>query len=409
MTTDRHVAVVGASLAGLRSAEQLRASGHDGPITVLGAEVHLPYNRPPLSKEVLAGPEPSTVGALAEQLMFRRRSSIADVRFRLGDPVIQADLRSRRLVTGEGTTLEFDGLVVATGLRSRRLAVPGPTVGRHALRTVEDCHGLRESLRRADRLRAVVVGAGFIGCEVAATLRTLGHDVTVVEPAGPPLTRVIGLQLAQAVQRRHEAAGVRFLIGDGVAGFTGAERVTGVALNTGEELPADLVIEAVGSVCNVEWLEGNDLGLSDGVLTDNGLGVVGVSAVVAVGDVARFPNPLIDDVPRRVEHWSMPTDTAKRAAATLVAELRGSSHTDRPFAPVPWFWSDQLDLRIQSFGSPGLADECRIEEGDVDDLVGGLLATYFRAGRHVGTLAVNLSAARQRDLRSQFADIVPVA
>jgi len=162
-------------------------------------------------------------------------------------------------------------------------------------------------------------------------------------------------------------------------------------------------------VCNTEWLAGNGLDLTDGVLVDNHLLVDGAVRVVAVGDVARFPNPLFDDIPRRVEHWSMPTDTAKRAAATLVARLAGEMPDPAPFAPVPSFWSDQLDLRFQSFGSPALADDVRVEEGDPDHLTAGVLATYHREGRHVGTLAVNLSPARQRDLRNAFAVLVPTA
>lgn len=409
MPSQSRVAVVGGSLAGLRAAEQLRAAGHDGPVTVYGAEPHPPYNRPPLSKEVLADPASYDAAGLAERLAFRRRSSTADVEFRLGDPVASVDLAAGTLLTGSGVAATFDGLVVATGLRPRRLAVPGPTAGRHVLRTVADCQGLRGTLAGGDPRRVVVVGAGFIGCEVAATLRSLGHDVTVVEPAGPPMARVVGATVAAAVQRHHEASGIRFVIGAGVAAFEGTGRVAGVLLDTGDRLPADVVVEAVGSVCNTEWLAGTGLDLTDGVLADNQLRVAAATPVVAVGDVARFPNPLFDAVPRRVEHWSIPTDTAKRAAATLTALLAGEAPDPTPFAPVPSFWSDQGDLRFQSFGSPGLADEARVEEGDPGDLTAGLLATYHRGGRHVGTLAVNLSPARQRDLRAAFTALVPTA
>lgn len=407
MTVSSRVVVVGGSLAGLRAAEQLRSAGHGGPITVLGAEPHLPYTRPPLSKEVLADPEPAEQEGLVERLLFRRRASTSDVEFRLGDAVVSADLAAGTVGTESGLRVSYDGLVVATGLRPRRLTGPGPTAGRHVLRTVGDCHELRLALGRERPARVVVVGAGFIGCEVAATLHALGHAVTVVEPTGPPLARVIGTVLASAVMRHHEAVGVRFVLGAGVAHFTGTDRVTGVVLDTGETLPADVVVEAVGSVCNTEWLGGNGLDLVDGVLTDNHLRVERAAPIVAVGDIARFPNPLVDDVPRRVEHWFMPTDTAKRAAATLVALLAGEAPDPTPFTPVPSFWSDQLDLRFQSFGSPGLADEVRVEEGDPDQLTAGVLTTYHREGRHVGTLAVNLGPARQRELRSTFTALVP--
>jgi NADPH-dependent 2,4-dienoyl-CoA reductase/sulfur reductase-like enzyme len=212
------------------------------------------------------------------------------------------------------------------------------------------------------------------------------------------MLRVLGEDLAGAIQRSHENAGIRFITGQTVAGVTGGE----VLLGDGTAVPAEVIVEATGSLVNVEWLAGNGLDLSDGVLCDNALAVVGAERVVAVGDVARFPNPLFDAVPRRVEHWSMPTDTARRAAATLRAALTGSPAEAAPFTPVPSFWSDQLDLRLQSYGSPVLADEARLTEGDLDDLAGGLIAAYRRGGRHVGTVAVNIPATRHRELREEL-------
>lgn len=406
--SDAAVAVVGGSLAGLRAAEQLRIAGHVGPITVYSAEAHLPYNRPPLSKEVLADPAETDAEAMFARLAFRRRAVVDDVDFRLGAEVARADLAAGTLTLADGTQERYDGLVVATGLRPRRLGSPGPTSGRHVLRTLEDCLGLRGALAPGSRI--VVIGAGFIGCETACTLASLGHHVTVVEPTGAPMNRVIGPELAAAVQRHHEAAGIEFVIGPGVASFSGATRVTGVCLSDGTTLPADLVVEAVGSVCNTEFLSGNpSIDLTDGVLTDHQLGVVGAPNAVAVGDVARFPNPLFDDVPRRVEHWSMPTDTAKRAAATLAARLRGEQPDPTPFAPVPSFWSDQLDLRFQSFGSPALGEEVRLEEGDLADPAAGVLTTHHRRGRHVGTIALNLPPARQRGLREALVALATTA
>lgn len=392
----RHIAVVGGSLAGLRSAEQLRALGHTGPVTVFSAERHFPYNRPPLSKEALSQPDSDLPDELATRLAFRRRASMADVDFRFHTPAVAADLAAHTVTVQSGATVSYDGLVIATGLRPRRLTVPGPERGRYVLRTVEDCLGLRNALLPDSRI--VVVGAGFIGCEVAGTLHSLGHRVTVVEPAGAPMQRVLGTDLAAAIQHHHGAHGIGFIIGAGVAAFTGDDEVTGVVLDTGETLPADLVVEAVGSVCNVEWLDRNGLDLHDGVLTDNDLAVTGAADAVAVGDIARFPNPLFDDVARRVEHWSIPTDTAKRAAATLLGEPGDTA----PFAPIPAFWSDQLDLRLQSYGSPALADEICVAEGSLDDLTAGVVTTYHRDDRHVGTVAVNLSPARCRALREAF-------
>lgn len=397
-----HIAVVGASLAGLRTAEQLRAAGHTGPVTVLGDERYQPYNRPPLSKELLSAPDRPAAEELHAKVAFRRRASVADVDFRLGLPVVEADLGRGRLTLEDGSAVTFDGLVAATGLRPRRLGLPGPAAGRYALRTLDDCVALRGVLGAGRRV--VVVGAGFIGCEVAATALRLGCRVTVVEPTGAPMNRVLGDLLARAVQRHHERAGIAFVLGRSLAGFTGDTRVSGVELDDGTRLDADVVVEAVGCVPNTEWLAGNaGLDLSDGVRCDNRMLADGSDRLVAAGDVARFPNPLFDDVPRRVEHWSIPADTARRAAATLTALLAGDAPDPAPFTPVPSFWSDQLDLRLQSFGSPGLADEVRVEEGDPDRLPDGVLALYYRQAVHVGTVAVNLPPARQRELRGAFA------
>ncbi|MEZ5091443.1 NAD(P)/FAD-dependent oxidoreductase [Nocardioides sp.] len=401
--TDSRIAVVGGSLGGLRAAEQLRRAGHAGPITVYGAEPHPAYTRPPLSKELLADPDVLDAEALAGRVELRRRSTVGDVDFRWGSRVVEADPAAGRLTwrsadAGSATRAAgFDGLVAATGLRPRRLPLPGPQRGRVALRTVDDCAELR-ALLAGGPARVVVIGAGFVGVETATTLRGLGHHTTVVEPAGPPMSRVIGDGPGRAIQAWHEGAGVEFVIGRGVEGVAGTERVTGVVLDDGTLLHADVVVEAVGSLPNVEWLAGAGLDLTDGVLCRNDLSVPGADAMVAVGDVARFPNPLFDDVPRRVEHWSMPADTARRAAATLVARLSDAAPDPTPFAPVPSFWSDQGQLRLQSSGMPALGVP-RVDEGDPSDPLGGVLVSYHRDGRQVGTLAVNLSAARQRELR----------
>ncbi|MFF9405373.1 NAD(P)/FAD-dependent oxidoreductase [Streptomyces anandii] len=379
------VVVAGASMAGLRAAEQLRAAGHTGPITLVGDEPHMPYNRPPLSKEVLAGE------ASFESLAFRPRAAVADVEWRLGTKVVSADLDRRRVRLDDGGTLSYAALVVATGMRPRRLPCPGPLAGRHTVRTLADARGLRAALTRPG-VRVVVVGAGFIGCEVAATAVALGAaEVTVVDPLPLPMAGPLGELLGRALLRRHEARGVRFALGAGVTGFDGDGHVTAVVLDDGTVLPADVVVESVGSVANTEWLDGNGLDLTDGVLTDEHLRAGGRPDVVAVGDVARFPNARYDGVPRRVEHWSIPTDTAKHAARVLAAHLGGAEPDPAPFAPLPTFWSDQHDFRLQSFGAPALGlDDVRVLEGGPD---GDLLAGYHRGGRLVGVVALGGPAA----------------
>ncbi|MEU5893540.1 FAD-dependent oxidoreductase [Streptomyces sp. NPDC047461] len=379
------VVVVGASMGGLRAAEQLRATGWTGAITVVGDEPHMPYNRPPLSKEVLAGKAPF------ESLAFTPKAAAADVEWRLGTKAVAARLDERTVEFDDGETVRYDGLVVATGMRPRRLRCPGPLHGRHTVRTLADAQGLRDELTRPGA-RVVVVGAGFIGCEVAATAVGLGvREVTVVDPLPLPMVGSLGELLGRALLKRHEERGVRFALGAGVAGFEGEDRVTGVVLGDGTVLPADVVVESVGSIANVEWLQGNGLDLSDGVLTDERLRIGDRPDAVAVGDVARFPNTRYDGVPRRVEHWSIPTDTAKHAAKVLVAHLAGTDGGLAPFAPLPTFWSDQHEFRLQSFGAPVLGkDDVRVLDGDPE---GDVLVGYHTGGRLVGVVALGGQAA----------------
>ncbi len=384
------VVVVGAGLGGLRSAEALRSAGYTGPVTVVGEEPWLPYNRPPLSKEALKD------GVDQAALEFRRRATVGDVDWRLDVRAEASDLAARTLTLSDGSVLEFEGLVAASGLRPFRLPVPGPVPGRHVLRTVEDAADLRAALRPGARV--VVAGAGFIGCEVAATATTLGAEVVNVAIDSHPMLRPLGVDLAASVQERLESRGLRFLLGVGIERYLGDDEVAGVELSDGTVLEADVVVEAVGSRCNTEWLAGNDLDLSNGVLVDPALRVVSlvsgaVHGVHAVGDIARFPNALFDEVPRRVEHWSLPTDTGRRAGAVLAAWLGGDhlayeAECDRAFAPVPSFWSDLFEVRLQSFGMPGIGDEVRVVEGE---LAGDspVVVAYVRDGVLVGVVSVD--------------------
>lgn len=401
----QRVVVVGGSLGGLRVAEAVRGARFTGELVVVGAEPHLPYNRPPLSKEALAD------GVDAAALEFRRRRSVEDVVWRLGHAAVKADLDARTVTLDDGTELAWDGLAVATGLRARHLALAGPTGGRHVLRTLDDAAALRGDLGPGRRL--VVVGAGFIGCEVAATAVKHGCAVSVVAPEAVPLERQLGAEVGTAMQRRHEAHGVHFHLGRLPVRYEPGpdpSRVGAVVLDDGTELGADAVVEAVGCRPNVEWLEGSGLDLADGVRTDAWMRAVGADGaarpdVVAVGDVARWPNALYDDVPRRVEHWNVPTDTGRRAGPALVAGLTGAGLNGAPFAPLPSFWSDQYDVSLQSFGALGLADEVRLLEGDLD---GEFVAAYLAAGRLVGVAGVGLMT-RLLELRAELLAAAPTA
>lgn len=376
--TAGHLVVVGASMGGMRAAEAARKAGFTGAITVFGEETHMPYNRPPLSKNALAGDQE------LESLIFRVPRAAADVVWELGTRVESAELNSRQVTTSEGATLTYDGLVIATGLRPRRLSLPGPESGRYVIRTIDDVRVLRRRLEPGSRL--VVIGAGFIGCELAATAIGLGAVVDVVAPESVPMQRPLGHHLGLALQRRHTDRGVAFHLGRLPTAFLGEDVVTGVVLDDGTELVADLVVEAVGGAPNVEWLYGNDLDLTDGVVCDNLMRVAGREEVVVCGDVAKFPNLLFDDVARRVEHWTMVTDTARRAGNTVGSHLAGVVQENSRFAPVPTFWSDQYQMRIQSFGAVGLGQaDIRVLEGSLDsDVVVG----YHRDNTLIGVAMI---------------------
>ncbi len=384
--------VVGAGLGGLRAAEALRTGGFTGEVLVLGDEDHAPYNRPPLSKEALAG-------ELAhEKLAFRVRSQAADVVWRHGVRVQHADLETRTVTLDDGERLAYDALVAATGVRARRMNMPGPPQTpagrRHVIRTLDDAIALRAAL--VPGAKVVVLGAGFIGCEVAATATTLGCEVHCVAIDPFPMVRPLGPVLGAELQRRHEVSGVTFHLGVGLAEFVGDHHVTDLVLTDGTRLQADVVLEALGSHCNVEWLDGNGLDLTDGVLTDAALRPlrdgVPVDGVAAVGDVVRFPNRRFDDRAFRVEHWNIPTESGRRAGAVLAAHLLGSGYDEIASADwdvLPSFWSDQFDIRLQSYGMPGLADPdgVRLLEGDLaDECVVG----YHRGEDLMGVVGIGM-------------------
>lgn len=376
------VVIVGAGLGGLRAAETLRSAGYAGAITVVGDEEYLPYNRPPLSKEALAG------GIDVASLEFRRKPSVDDVRWLLGTPVVGSDLAARTVTLSDGTVLAFDGLVAASGIRPRRLPIPGPADGRFALRTAADALAVREYLTPGAVV--IIMGAGFIGCEAAATAIKLGCTVHVVALDEEPMIRPLGAELGAAMRRRHEARGVHFHLGQTIDSFAGADRVRSVSLSDGTELPADIVIEAVGSVANTEWLRGNDLDLSDGLLTDSSMQVhTALAPLVAVGDLARHPNGHFGGVPRRIEHWNIPTETAKRAGPTLAALLRGEEPDRSPFLAMPAFWSDQYEFTLQSFGMPGIADRVEVVSGTVDE---PCIVEYSDASGLVGVVGIDRTA-----------------
>ena len=387
----KSVVIVGASMGGLRAAEALRNNGFEGQITVIGAEVHAPYNRPPLSKEVLA--KEVTHDAVA----FKLRAQVEDVIWHLGEPATSVDLETQVVTTNSGKAFEYDGLVIASGLRPRTLDLPnGKLSGRHTVRTLDDAIGLRADL--VPGARVIVAGAGFIGCEVAATARGLGCEVTNVAIDSFPMIRPLGEKLAAELQRRHESHGVSFRLGHGIKDLIGKDSLSGLILDDGESLEATVLVEAISSHCNVEWLANTNLDISNGVLTDSALRAVttegqSVEGVYVVGDLARFANPLFDDEARRIEHWNIPTETGKRVGAVLSAYLAQTDNfaelVAQPFAPLPSFWSDQYDMKIQGFGMPGLADRYELVDGE---LSGELVMAYFRNDVLIGVVGIGMTS-----------------
>lgn len=374
MSAPSSVTIVGASLAGLRAAETLRRDGFDGPVTLIGDEAHEPYDRPPLSKQVLAGDwEPDRIALTPSDKL-----ADLDLDLRFGTAAVGFDLASRTLrLTGgetEGETLEVDALLIATGARCRTLGQPREGV--HVLRSLDDCLALRADFDAAPD-RVVVVGAGFIGAEVAATARTRGLDVTVVEALPAPLIRVLGPAMGEVCAAVHRDHGVDLRTGVGVEGFDGAGRVERVRLTDGSAVDASVVVVGIGVVPNTEWLEGSGLALDDGVVCDAaGLAAPGVAAA---GDVARWPNRRFGEA-MRVEHW----DNAAAQGAHSARALLGAAE---PYEPVPWFWSDQYDRKIQLAGHVRPDDEVRVVAGSVAER--RFAALYGRGGRLMGALGFN--------------------
>jgi NADPH-dependent 2,4-dienoyl-CoA reductase/sulfur reductase-like enzyme len=374
----RDVVVVGASLAGLRAAETLRTDGFDGRLALVGAETHLPYDRPPLSKKVLAGEwEP-------DRIHLRKPDEYDDLGFdlHLGVKAIGLDTAARQVHLSDGSTLVFDGLVIATGAAPRRLPGQPELPGIFELRTLDDALALRGALEEGPR-RVVVVGAGFIGAEVAATARSRGLEVTLVEALPVPLARGLGPALGAAIGELHRARGVDVRLGVGVGAMEGRDRVERIRLTDGTELEADVVVVGVGVAPVTDWLEGSGLELRDGVVCDATL-AAGPAGVYAAGDLARWPNELFGEE-MRVEHWTNAAEQGAAAARNLLAT--GAGGTGAAYAPVPFFWSDQFDARIQFLGRAGGDDDVEVVHGALDG--SQFVALYGRAGRFRGVFGLS--------------------
>lgn len=376
MAVPDSVLVVGSSAAGIATADALRRNGYAGALTILGAEPHPPYDRPPLSKQVLAG------AWQPERAHLRR----PDAELVLGEPAVALDAPGRTVCTASGRVLCADAVVLATGLRPRTLPGQDGLSGVHVLRTLDDAIALRAGLRTASRL--VVVGEGVLAAEIAATATTLGVAVTMAGPQPAPLAAQLGPLAAGLLAQLHTEHGVRLRLGTAVRGLAARHgRVTGVRLDTGEVLPADTVVVAVGAVPVTEWLAGSGLRLDNGVVCD--ARCQAALGVYAVGDVARWYHERLG-TPLRLENRTNATEQGVAVAANILG-------ADRAYVPVPYMWTDQYDARIQMYGMPSADADVSIVDGSVADR--RFVALYRRDGAVTGVLGWNMP--KQARLRRQ--------
>ncbi|MET9633741.1 FAD-dependent oxidoreductase [Lentzea sp. NPDC006480] len=373
------VVVVGASAAGVTTAETLRREGFTGSITLVGDEKALPYDRPPLSKQVLAGAwEP-------ERTLLRPDSAYLDqgIGLTLGSAATALDLARRTVALSNGEEIGYDGLVIATGTRPRELPFGHDLAGVHVLRTVDDALALRGDLLRS--ASTVVVGAGFLGTEAAAAARLLGLDVTLVDPLPLPLVRQFGDRVASTIASLHEERGVQLRTGVSVAALHGEGAVSGVELTDGTLLPADVVLVAIGAMPATGWLTGSGVPVDDGVVCD--ATCQAADGVYAAGDVARWFNPHFGGL-MRVEHRMNATEQGMAVARNLLGARI-------PFAPVPYFWTDQFDAKIQAYGVFPAEAEMVVVHGELAERK--FVAHYLAHGRVVGVLGWNMARQLRQD------------
>jgi NADPH-dependent 2,4-dienoyl-CoA reductase/sulfur reductase-like enzyme len=376
------VVIVGASLAGTRTAQALRMKGFEGRITLIGAEDQLPYDRPPLSKEHLAV---SSAGA-PELLVHQEKLTDLELDLRLGVTVAGLDIRGNEVELHTGERVGYDWVVLATGSRAREWQLAGELLGVHVLRTIADADGLRESFRA--RPRVAVLGGGFIGSEVAAAARKRDLDVTIIELLSAPMSHVLGPQAGDMLGRLHTDHGVRLCCGTTVAKVRGSGRVEQLLLTDGSVINADIVIVGLGAIPATEWLANSGLDIADGVRCDETLRAAGTSNVFAAGDIASWPHPLFGRI--RLEHWTNAQEHAAIVAGAIVGDSQSADS-------VPYVWSDQYERRIQLVGRPAMSHDVTIA---ADHDTGSVAAIYEAAGRVRAVLTIDAPRSMLRGRRA---------
>ncbi|WP_210949060.1 NAD(P)/FAD-dependent oxidoreductase [Streptomyces sp. MK37H] len=393
MSAPRNVVIVGASVAGLTAAVTLRTEGYDGRLTLIGDEPHTPYNRPPLSKQILAGTwEPDRI-----KLRTDEELSALDARLLFGSSATGLDTDARRVVLDGGDSVSYDALVIATGVTPNSLPGAHHLAGVHLLRTLDDALALRADLRRKPGVRVAVVGAGFLGSEAAAAARRMRLDVTMIDPRPMPMRRQFGDRIAALVGQLHKKNGVSMRCGTGVRRFfESGGRVTGLELTDGTLLDADVVVVAIGAAPAIGWLAGSGLELGNGVECDPTCRAA--PGVYAAGDVASWHNNHFG-CRMRLEHRLNATEQARAVAHNVLGE-------NQPFAPVPYFWTDQYDAHIQAYGIFPADAELAVLHGELEG--GHFVVAYGHRGRVVGVLGWN-SPCELRKLRQLVVDRAPWA
>ena len=371
--------VVGASLGGLRAASALRTFGFEGRITLVGDERHLPYDRPPLSKEVLTGEKEPADAVLRPAPFFEEQ----EIELRLGSAAAGWDAESRTVILADGEELGYEAAVIATGARARTLPGRGGLPGVHVMRTVDDATAIRSSLETARRL--AVVGAGFIGSEVAASARSRGLEVDILEAAEQPLAAAVGREVGERCAALHSRYGVGLRCGAGVTGVREEENQLAVETSDGSEVRCETVVVGIGVIPNVEWLEGSGVKVERGAVVCDQFLRTSLDGVYAVGDLAEWDNPRFGRR-MRVEHWTNTVEQAAAVARNICRTLDGEEPV--PYEGVPYFWSDQYGHRLQLAGLAG--DDVTFVDDPPDEPA--LLALYREGDRLAGVFAIDRTA-----------------
>lgn len=371
-TASVSIVIVGASVAGVRTAQALRSGGFEGSITLLGEELHHPYDKPPITKAMLdASGDRAPIPLLSEESL-----TALDVNLRLGERAVALDPERRIVTTATGAALTYEHLVIATGVVPRTLGAMDALSGVYAMRTADDAADVQAALPHAEHV--VAIGGGFIGAEFASAAKNYGCSVTVVEAQPIPMAHVVGSEVGALLAELHTANGVELLTGVAFSRFEGSQKVSAVVLDDGRSLPSDLVVVGIGTLPSTQWLATSGLPIADGVECDEQLRVVGFPDIHAAGDIARWPHPLYG-TSMRIEHWTNANDHGAVVAASILGH-------PVPATPVPYVWSDQYGHRIQIVGRPN-AGELALRVGDAEDHLVALYAD--KDGSLIGAVVVD--------------------